>query len=109
MFKINKLPLLLFSLLGYLTILFTFSGSVTPAYGQDSISSIPSLGKGPYEIVMFTDYFCPPCMRIDTKVEPLFKELLATGQVKITFIDVPFFSRYTDLCQVLSLRSKCQF
>ena len=33
MFKINKLPLLLFSLLGYLTILFTFSGSVTPAYG----------------------------------------------------------------------------
>ena len=36
MFKINKLPLLLFSLLGYLTILFTFSGSVTPpAYGFD--------------------------------------------------------------------------
>lgn len=41
MFKLNKLPLLLFSLLGYLTILFTFSGSVTPAYGQDSITTIP--------------------------------------------------------------------
>jgi thiol:disulfide interchange protein DsbA len=92
MFRVHKLPLLLFSLLGYLTILFTFSGSVTPAYGQDSTSSIPSLGKGKYEIVMFADYFCPPCRRIDTKAEPLLKELLATNKVKITFIDVPFHS-----------------
>jgi thiol-disulfide isomerase/thioredoxin len=90
MFKINKLPLLLFSLLGYLTILFTFSGSVTPAYGFDSPGEIPSLGKGPYEVVIFADYFCPPCKRIDIKAEPLLKELLATNKVKITFIDVPF-------------------
>jgi thiol-disulfide isomerase/thioredoxin len=92
MFKINKLPLLLFSLLGYLTILFTFSGSITPAYGFDSTASIPSLGKGPYEVVIFADYFCPPCKRIDIKAEPLLKELLATNKVKITFIDVPFHS-----------------
>ena len=92
MFKINKLPLLLFSLLGYLTILFTFSGSVTPAYGQDAISSVPTLGKGAYEVAIFADYFCPPCRRIDTKAEPLLKELLANGQVKITFVDVPFHS-----------------
>lgn len=97
MFKLSKLPLLLFGLIGYLTILFTFSGSVTPAYGQDStIRGIPSLGKGPYEITMFTDYFCPPCHRIDTKAEPLLKELLATGRVKLTFVDVPF-SRPTPL------------
>ncbi len=96
MLKLNKLPLLLFGLIGYLTVLFTFSGSVTPAYGQDSIRGIPSLGKGPYEIIMFTDYFCPPCRRIDTKAEPLLKELLATGRVKLTFVDVPF-SRPTPL------------
>ncbi len=90
MFKLNKLPLLLFSLLGYLTILFTFSGSVTPAYGQDSVRGIPSLGKGHYEVIMFADYFCPPCRRIDTKAESLFKELLVTGKVKISFVDVPF-------------------
>ncbi len=96
MFKINKLPLLLVSVLGYLTILLTFNGSVTPAYGQDSVRGIPSLGKGPYEVMMFADYFCPPCRRIDTKAEPLLKELLATGQVKITFIDVPF-SRATPI------------
>ena len=92
MFKLNKLPLLIFSLLGYLTILFTFSGSVTPAYGFDSTGSIPSLGKGPYEVVIFADYFCPPCKRIDIKAEPLLKELLSTNKVKIMFIDVPFHS-----------------
>ena len=91
MFKLHKLPLLFFALLGYLTILLTFSGSVTPAYGgQDSSNSIPSIGKGAYEVVMFTDYFCPPCKRIDTKAEPLLKKLVADGQIKLTFIDVPF-------------------
>lgn len=96
MLKLHKLPLLLFVLLGYLTVLFTFTGSVTPAYGQGPVKEIPSLGKGRYEIIMFTDYFCPPCRRIDTKAESLLKELLATGQVKLTFVDVPF-SRPTPL------------
>jgi thiol:disulfide interchange protein DsbA len=92
MFRIHKLPLLLFSLLGYFTILLTFSGSVTPAYGQDATNSVPTLGKGVYEVAIFADYFCPPCRRIDTKAEPLLKELLSTGKVKITFVDVPFHS-----------------
>jgi len=90
MFKIHKLPLLIFSLLGYLTILFTLSGSATPAYGQEVALGVPSLGKGSYEVVLFADYFCPPCLRIDTKAEPLLKKLLATGKIKLTFVDVPF-------------------
>lgn len=90
MIKLNKLPLLAFSLLGYLTIFLTLSGSVTPAYGQVTGTGVPSLGQGNYEIIMFTDYFCPPCLSIDTKAEPLLKELLATQKVKITFVDVPF-------------------
>jgi thiol:disulfide interchange protein DsbA len=96
MLKIKKLPLLLVSVLGYLTILLTFSGSVTPAYGQDVPRVIPSLGTGSYEVIMYSDYFCPPCRRIDTKAEPLLKELLATGRVKITSVDVPF-SRATPI------------
>jgi protein-disulfide isomerase len=90
MLKIKKLPLLVVSILGYLAILLTFSGSVTPAYGQEAVRAVPSLGKGPYEIIMFADYLCPPCRQIDSKTEPLFKELLASGKVKITFVDVPF-------------------
>ncbi len=90
MFRIYKLPLLLFSLLGYLFVLLTFSGSVTPTYGEEIANNVPSLGKGKYEIIVFADYFCPPCKSIDTKAEPLLKELLATGKVKVTFVDVPF-------------------
>jgi thiol-disulfide isomerase/thioredoxin len=90
MFKIYKLPLLVVSLLGYVTILLTFSGSVTPAYGQVQQPAVPSLGQGACDVTVFSDYFCPPCRQIDAKAEPLFKELLATGQVRITFVDVPF-------------------
>jgi thiol:disulfide interchange protein DsbA len=89
MFRIHKLPLLVVSLLGYFIILLTFSGSVTPSYGQDKISGAPSLGQGNYEVILFTDYFCPPCRMIDAKAEPVLKELLAAGKVKITFVDVP--------------------
>ena len=90
MLKIKKLPLLVGSILGYLAILLTFSGSVTSAYGQEVVRVIPALGKGPYEIIMFSDYLCPPCRRIDLKTEPLLKELLASGKLKITFVDIPF-------------------
>ncbi len=61
-----------------------------PAYAQDSVRVIPSLGKGPYEVIIFTDYYCPPCRRIDAQAEGLFKELVATDKVKLTFVDVPF-------------------
>lgn len=96
MFRINKLPLLIFSLLGYLTILFTFSGSATPAYARENSYGILSMGNGSYEVVLFADYFCPPCRRIDTKAEPLLKELLIGDKVKISFIDVPMHS-YTPV------------
>jgi protein-disulfide isomerase len=89
MFRIHKLPVLVVSLLGYFIVLLTFSGSVTPSYGQDKIGGVPSLGQGNYEVILFADYFCPPCRMIDAKVEPVLKELLVSGNVKITFVDVP--------------------
>ena len=62
------------------------------ASNADAQRVIPSMGVGPYEVLMFSDYFCPPCKQIDTKAETLMKELLETGKVKITFVDVPFHS-----------------
>ncbi len=95
MLKLQRLPLLVVALLGYLVILFTFSGSVTPVYGQEG-AHIPSLGKGSYEVFFFSDYFCQPCRTLDASLEPVIKELLGLGNVKITFIDVPF-SKATPL------------
>jgi thiol-disulfide isomerase/thioredoxin len=90
MFKIKRLPLAVVALIGYFFVSLTFTGSALPAYAQDKNAAIPSLGKGSYEVLVFADYFCPPCRRIDTKAEPLLKELLQTGKVKLTFVDVPF-------------------
>jgi thiol:disulfide interchange protein DsbA len=89
-FKIKRLPLVVVALIGYFFVFLTFTGSALPAYAQDKNAVIPSLGKGSYEVLILADYFCPPCRRIDTKTEPLLKELLNTGKIKLTFVDVPF-------------------
>ena len=57
---LRKLPLLLFILLGYLTIVFTFSGSVTPVYGQNSRHSIEEPDQGLYEFIAFVDLESKP-------------------------------------------------
>ncbi len=106
MFKIKRLPLAVVALIGYFFVFLTFTGSVTPAYGQDKSSAILSLGKGSYEVLMFSDYFCPPCRRIDTKAEPLLKNCWKQAKLKLTFIDVPFSTSNSDFRQVLPLCSK---
>jgi len=89
MIKLEKIPLLIVSLLGYLIMVLTFSGFVTPAYA-DERPIIPFLGKGAQEVFFFSDYFCPPCQALDADIEPIIKDFLSRGNVKITFVDVPF-------------------
>ena len=50
-----------------------------------------SHGAGPIEIIMFTDYFCPPCRKIEPYLETAFEKLHRLG-VKITFVDKPIHS-----------------
>jgi thiol-disulfide isomerase/thioredoxin len=90
MLKIKKKPSAALSLFFCFTVLLSCAVTVSPVFAQDKNHGIPSLGNGAYEIMMFTDYLCPPCRRMDLKAEPLLKELLTTGKVKITFVDVPF-------------------
>jgi hypothetical protein len=82
------MPLLLFVILGYLFVVLTFSGSVTPAYGAERPSA-PSYGQGPYELIIFTDYFCPPCQAVESDMDWYLNEFLSKGGVKVTFIDMP--------------------
>lgn len=57
--------------------------------GGDDAPAVPSWGSGPFEIILFTDYFCKPCRITETKAEALLKELVASKKVKLTFVDVP--------------------
>jgi thiol-disulfide isomerase/thioredoxin len=83
-----RVPLLIFILLGYIFIVLTFSGSATPAYGAER-SSVPSYGHGKYELIVFTDYFCPPCQLLESEIDPALTEFLSRGGVRVTFVDLP--------------------
>lgn len=84
----TRLPLIFFLVLGYIFIVLTFSGSATPAYGAEK-SLVPSYGSGKYELIIFTDYFCPPCQLLESEIDPALKEFLSHGGVKVTFVDLP--------------------
>jgi len=75
-------------LLGCFFALLILSGSATCAFG-DVGKSVPSWGSGRHEVLVFSDYFCPPCQTLEPQIEPALEELLAAGGVKITFVDLP--------------------
>jgi uncharacterized membrane protein/thiol-disulfide isomerase/thioredoxin len=83
-----RVPLLVFVLLGYIFITLTFSGSTTPAYGAEK-PIVPSYGSGKYEMIIFTDYFCPPCQNLESVIDPALHEFLSRGGVRVTFVDLP--------------------
>ena len=62
--------------------------SVAPAAGAEK-ETIPSYGQGPREVLIFSDYFCPPCQALEPQLEPVLDALYEQGRVKITFVDTP--------------------
>ncbi|MDD5532621.1 MAG: thioredoxin domain-containing protein [Syntrophales bacterium] len=77
----------------YLLVIVCFVVVSSPPFDKVShcadISLTPVFGTGPYEVLIFTDYFCPPCQEVEPGIEPLLEKLQAGG-AKVTFIDVPF-------------------
>ncbi len=62
--------------------------------GQQS-AEVFTIGSGKVEVVLFTDYFCPPCSSIEPYLAETLPELVSSG-VKVTFVDAPF-SRQSSL------------
>jgi len=83
-----RFPLLGMMLIGYITVCLTFNGSATPAYAA-SETPVPSVGKGAWELIVYTDYFCPPCQLVEKDLEPEIARLMSRGDIKITFVDYP--------------------
>jgi thiol-disulfide isomerase/thioredoxin len=50
---------------------------------------IPSYGAGPIEVRMYSDYFCPPCQKLEPALEPVLKKLARKKNIRLTFVDVP--------------------
>ena len=68
--------------------LFVFIISATSVAGADD-ETIPSYGRGPHVVIIFSDYFCPPCQALEPKLEPVLDALYRQGNVKIRFVDTP--------------------
>lgn len=86
--KNQHLPMLFMMLAGYIFVCLSFSGSATPAYaGEKTVA--PSYGKDAWELIIFTDYFCPPCQSAEKDLGPEIERLLNRGDIKITFVDYP--------------------
>ena len=62
--------------------------SIAPAAGAEK-EAVPSYGQGPHEVLIFSDYFCPPCQALEPKLEPVLDALYKQGNVKIRFVDTP--------------------
>lgn len=71
----------------FLSILFTLGFQTTALYGKDDI--VPSFGNGAIKVILYTDYFCPPCRGIEPQVEPLICDLMKTGKINLIFVDTP--------------------
>ena len=69
---------------------YLFITFISPAPAADvNKGSIPSYGHGPHEVLIFSDYFCPPCQALEPKLEPVLDALYRQGNVKIRFVDTP--------------------
>jgi len=73
--------------LGFLTFLLFFKGSVTPVYAEEPL--LPLFGKGKIQVRLYTDYFCGPCSNMEPKVEGLLTDLVKRNVITLTFIDTP--------------------
>ncbi|MEN6318371.1 MAG: thioredoxin domain-containing protein [Syntrophaceae bacterium] len=71
-----------------LFLVITFAGCGKPSYDTEKLP-MPSYGTGQYEVIIFTDYFCPSCQSLESELDPILNKLLEKGDIKITFVDAP--------------------
>jgi protein-disulfide isomerase len=82
---------------GLLFTSFTFSGSIIPSYAGESYPQFGS-DKARVEIIVYSDYYCPHCRKIDEQVNTILKKL--KDRVSIRFVDVPLHPGSLEYAEV---------
>lgn len=85
--RIRPPTAILFVAIGFSVFLCLFSGSVTPAYAEET--RVPTFGNGPVKVRLYTDYFCPPCRSMELDLEPIIIDLVRRWIAAVTFVDTP--------------------
>lgn len=58
-------------------------------YGAQASAYTLTYGNGPAHIILFSDYFCPPCQVLEEGIDDALAELIKSGHFKVTYIPVP--------------------
>ena len=69
---------------------FVFHGSLTPVYAAEDLAP-PRFGKGPIQVRLYADYFCPPCQSLSAKTGPILADMVKRNIITLTFVDTPFY------------------
>ena len=83
---LKKWVIILLVAAGLLFASFTFNGAVIPSYADDLYPQFGS-DKAQVEIIVYSDYFCPHCRKIDKQVNTILDKL--KDRSRIRFVDVP--------------------
>jgi protein-disulfide isomerase/uncharacterized membrane protein len=94
---LKKWVIILLIAAGLLLTSFTFSGSVIPSYAEGSYPQFGS-DKARVEIIVYSDYFCPHCRKIDEQVNTILGKL--KDRASIRFVDVPLHPGSLEYAEV---------
>ncbi|MBA4397902.1 MAG: hypothetical protein C0394_11060, partial [Syntrophus sp. (in: bacteria)] len=76
-----------------LTLCMTMLLLILPATGifaKEKKMPFPQYGTGPIHVLIYSNYFCPPCRAMEPEAEPILHDLLKRNAVTLTLIDVPY-------------------
>jgi uncharacterized membrane protein len=94
---LKKWLIILLIAAGLLFTSFTFNGSIIPSYGDESYPQFGS-DKARVEIIVYSDYFCPHCRKIDAQVNTILEKL--KDRARIRFVDVPIHQGSLEYAEV---------
>jgi len=94
---LKKWVITLLIAVGLLFTSFAFNGSVIPSYADDSY---PRFGadKAEIEIIVYSDYFCPHCRKIEQQANTILSKM--KKRARILFVDVPLHAQSLDYSEL---------
>lgn len=81
---------LIYVLMNALCILVLLVAMVRTTHAAEE-APIFSCGAGRYELIIFTDYFCQPCQKMEGGLNKTIEEMINRGRVRVTLVDLPLF------------------
>ena len=65
------------------------------AHGQGDKMPFPAYGSGAIDVRLYSDYFCPPCQKLEPYLESILKDLLKRNIIRLTLVDFPMHEEST--------------